>query len=215
MTRTNIALTVLLVVAVLLTIATRVDYSRPNFEILPDMKYSPAPSAYEPNSIFANGRTLQQPVEGTIARGHMPIHYEATKEDAVRAGEELTNPFENTEEEPDRLQQSIRRGAETYRIYCVCCHGASGAGDGLVAKRGFPPPPSFLTGKSRQMEKGQLFHILTYGQGSMADFAGQMSVEQRWDAANFVRSMQDAAPAVPTTDEPTTDEPTENDEGEE
>ena len=44
------------------------------------------------------------------------------------------------------------------------------------------------------MKDGQLFHILTYGQGSMADFAGQLSPEQRWDAINFVRTMQAGGP---------------------
>lgn len=200
MNRTNIALAVLLVVTVLLTFATRVDYSQPNFEILPDMKYSPAPTAYTPSSVFPNGRTLQDPVAGTIARRHMPIHYAATKEDAIRAGEELPNPLDasGSEDEPKRLeklQKSIGRGAKTYRVYCACCHGAGGEGDGLVAvDPRFPRPPSFLTEKSRQIKDGQLFHILTYGQGNMAEFAGQLSPEQRWDAINFVRSVHPRMP---------------------
>jgi mono/diheme cytochrome c family protein len=148
-TRTNITLTTVLLVVVLLTFATRVDYSRPNFEILPDMKYSPASTAYTPSSVFPNGRTLQAPVAGTIPRGQMPLHYAATKEDAIRAGEELANPFQTSESEDEAqqleqlqlLQKSIGRGAETYRVVCVSCHGAEGAGDGLIAKRGFPRGP--------------------------------------------------------------------------
>ena len=51
-----------------------------------------------------------------------------------------------------------------------------------------------LTGKSLQMKDGQLFHILTYGQGSMSPFAAQLSRDSRWDVINFVRDMQQKAP---------------------
>lgn len=191
--RTNIVLTVLLVIVIMLTAASRVDYTQPNIEILPDMKYTPAWAAYSPNPVFANGRTLQAPVAGTIARGQMPLHFEATKEDALRAGEELENPYQQTDAEPAQLQESILRGGGTYRVFCVSCHGATGAGDGPVPQRGFPPPPSLLTGKSLQMRDGQLFHILTYGQGSMSSFTGQLSPERRWDVINYVRSLQATA----------------------
>ena len=225
---TNQVLIVLLAAVCLFTLWARVDYSRPNYEVLPDMKYTPAAMAYATNSVFPNGRTLQAPVPGTIARGERPIHFQATKEDAERAGRELVNPFplipdEATEQEiqsppvdstsvsdpaapdePDpeteevanaemvteadlgrqRYQASVQRGAETYRVFCMTCHGAAGLGDGPVPQRGFPPPPSLQTGKSVQMQDGQLFHILTYGQGGMAPFSGQLAPEQRWDVIN-------------------------------
>ena len=209
MNRINIVLLVLLASAVIVTIMSRVDHSRPNLEILPDMKYSPAWSAYAVNTNFHNGRTLQAPVPGTIARGEMPLHYTATAEDAVRAGEELLNPYdkafaaeqEDSDQEFDQQQSaaaaelriSVQRGGELYRTYCVSCHGHSGAGDGPVVKRGFPPPQSLLTGKSTQMKDGQLFHILTYGQGSMSPMAVQLPRDCRWDVINFVRDMQDKA----------------------
>ena len=51
------------------------------------------------------------------------------------------------------------------------------------------------TGKSMQMKDGQLFHIITYGQGSMASYAVQLSPERRWDVINYVRSLQQQAGA--------------------
>ena len=92
MNRTNTVLAVLLVVVVVMTAGVGVDYSKPNIEILPDMKYTPAWEAFAANPNFADGRTMQPPVPGTIARGQLPLYYTATKEDAVRAGEELVNP---------------------------------------------------------------------------------------------------------------------------
>lgn len=189
--RTNIVLASLLLVVAILTAATRVDYTQPNIEILPDMKYTPAWLAYRQNPIFVNGRTLQAPVPGTIARGQMPWHFAATKEDALRAGEEILNPYHRKPDgEAAERQESIRRGSDAFRVFCISCHGPSGAGDGPVPQRGFPPPPSMLTGKSLQMKDGQLFHILTYGQGSMPDFAAQLSPPRRWDVINYVRSIQ-------------------------
>ncbi len=203
--RTNTVLSIVLLTIALLAATTHVNYTRTNFEVLPDMKYTPAWLAYRQNSVFANRRTLQAPVAGTIARGQLPLHFEATKEDALRAGEELRNPFHRAGLEPTQLSDSIQNGGEVYRVFCISCHGPSGGGDGPVAKRGFPPPPSLTTGKSLQMKDGQLFHILSYGQGSMSDFAAQLSRDQRWDVINYIRSFQPSAapadPPAPSTEE--------------
>lgn len=256
-TKINIMLAILLLIVATLAAAIDVDYSRPNVEFLPEMKYSPAWSAYAANPNFANGRTLQIPVKGTIARGELPLHYAATKEDAERAGRELQNPFmvaaelsgsqaptgsvgnqltaqlneagagdqqqqvpnaqlKRETEARERLRVSLGRGAQIYSVFCVSCHGVGGAGDGPVAKRGFPPPPPLTTGKSVQMKDGQLFHILTYGQGNMAPMAAQLPRERRWEVINYVRGLQQSAaeaatqvqsePAVSTATPP--DQPT-------
>jgi mono/diheme cytochrome c family protein len=193
----NLVLAGCLLVVVIFTAWTRVDYTRPNIEVLPDMKYTPARMAYSPSFVFANGRTLQAPVPGTIARGQLPRHFAPTQADALRAGEELENPYQaEPSDDPSTMQESIRRGGVTYRTFCISCHGATGTGDGPVTKRGFPPPPSLTTGKSLQMKDGQLFHILTYGQAAMPNFAAQISDEGRWDAINFLRSMQSSTAAL-------------------
>ena len=80
--RTNAVLAGFWLIVMMLAAWTRVDYSRPNYEILPDMKYTSAWTAFSANPNFNNRRTLQAPVPGTIARGHLPLHYGATKEDA-------------------------------------------------------------------------------------------------------------------------------------
>lgn len=190
LSRTNIVLASLLVIVAILATTTRVDYSRSNIEILPDMKYTPAWMTYAQNPVFVNGRTLQAPVPGTIARGQRPLHFESTEEDALRAGVELQNPYGHPDSESAQLQDSIRLGGDIYRVFCISCHGVKGAGDGPVPLRGFVPPPSLVTGKSREMKDGQLFHILTYGQNIMSSFAGQLSPAQRWNVINYIRNMQ-------------------------
>jgi len=195
LTRLNIVLSVLLVITFALTFAMEPDYSIPNIDFLADMKHSPALGAYASSSVFPNGRALQSPVHGTIARGELPLDFQSTKEDAKRAGEEIQNPLtgQPSDDAGARLDASIQRGSQIYGVFCVSCHGPTGGGDGLVAKRGFPPPPSLTAGKSVTMKDGQLFHILTYGQGSMASMAAQLNRDRRWDVINYIRNLQEVA----------------------
>ncbi|MBI4446653.1 MAG: cytochrome c [Acidobacteria bacterium] len=160
------------------------DSRRPNYLFLPDMAYSPAYQAYSENPVFADGKTLRSPVPGTVARGHLPVRYARTPEDALRAGEEMKNPLSATS------RQALERGAKGYEIYCAPCHGSSGKGDGKVAQRGFPPPPSLFSEKALAMRDGQIFHIISYGQGNMPPYAAQMSQEDRWQVVLYLRSLQ-------------------------
>lgn len=197
--RCNVALAVLLAVVLLAAWSIRIDPQTPNWDFLPDMQYSPAYGALSANPNFAEGRTWQPSPDGTIARGETRLDYVATPEDAVRAGEELTSPIAMDD------ATAIPRGATVYRVNCAMCHGPQGHGDGPATKRGMPPPPSLLSGKSREMKDGQLMHILTYGQGSMAPFAAQLSLDERWAVIAYVRDMQakaaaDAAAADATAD---------------
>ena len=85
----------------------------------------------------------------------------------------------------------MARGARVYATFCVPCHGVSGKGDGLVALRGFPPPASLMAEKAVNMEDGQMFHVLSFGQGNMASYAAQIPREDRWKVILYVRSLQE------------------------
>jgi mono/diheme cytochrome c family protein len=167
------------------------DPTRPNFEFLPQMAHSPRYNAFAPNPNFADGTTLQRPEPGTIARGSTPLHYAATPQDALRAGEELTSPLDSGN------VRARERGASVFSNFCAVCHGAGGAGNGPVAQRGYPPPPSLLADHALKMKDGQLFHVLTYGQNNMPSYASQLSREDCWNAILYVRTMQAAATPVP------------------
>ncbi|MFQ5733875.1 MAG: c-type cytochrome [Planctomycetaceae bacterium] len=189
--RANVFLVVVSAGIFLLAAYVGRDLTHPNLEFLPDMKYSPAYDAYSPNPNFANGRTLQAPLPGTIARGERPLHYGASLADAKRAGKELLNPFAG---DKNRLRRSTRRGAKVYRVSCAVCHASSGLATDVrklpLVQRSIFRPKALATGDSLKMKDGRLFHILTYGQGGMTSFKGQLTPEQRWDAVNYVRDMQ-------------------------
>jgi Ni/Fe-hydrogenase subunit HybB-like protein/mono/diheme cytochrome c family protein len=160
------------------------DPRQPNREFLPDMAHPVAYGTYAPNPNFPDGKTLQAPVAGTLPRGQLPLPYRATPEDAQRAGLELHNPFSFED------QAARQRGAFLYAHYCAVCHGPAAKGDGPVTLRGVPPPPSLLAEKARQMKDGQIFHVLTYGQGNMASYAAQLSRQDRWCVILQVRAFQ-------------------------
>lgn len=184
---------VLLLAAITLVVgnwALLPDPRRPNYDFLADMARGPRYNAFSSNPNFADGKSLQLPPPGAIARGLTPLHYAATPQDALRAGEELHSPL------PADSQQGRERGASVFATYCVVCHGAKASGDGTVTQRGFPPPPSLLLPHAANMKDGQIFHVLTYGQGNMPSYASQISRQDRWSVIAYVRTLQGQAPAA-------------------
>jgi mono/diheme cytochrome c family protein len=184
--RLNLVLLVLMVVALVSALAVGRDVRQPNYEsaVEGQMGHSPAYGSLAPNPNFPDGITQRVPPPGTIARGQLPLLYTASLEDALRAGQDLRNPFSVKNE--DRR----RRGAAVFAHFCQTCHGPFGQGDGPNTQGGFPPPPSLAADRAVRMPDGQIFHVLTYGQGRMAPVAPQLSADDRWCAILHVRQLQ-------------------------
>lgn len=161
-----------------------VNPSKRNVEVLANMAHSPRYSSFSTNANFADGETLRQPVPGTVIRGMPPLHYAATPADAQRAGLELVNPMSA------RQPSALARGAAVFATYCEICHGPAGKGDGTVAQRGYPAPPSLLAPKALALPDGQIFHIITFGQANMPSYASQIDREDRWKVVLYVRTLQ-------------------------
>ncbi len=146
--------------------------------------------AYSANPNFADGKTLQEPPPDTVPRGFRRVELKASEAEAVRAGEELRNPYAFED------LAAFTRGAFVFRTWCLPCHGATGRGDGPVAMRGFPAPPPFNSEKTMALKDGRMFHILTFGQKNMPSYASQMTEDDRWRAILYVRSLQRSTPAA-------------------
>lgn len=179
----NIVLIAVLLLLGATTWALRIDPSQRNVEFLPDMARPVSVQSFSANPNLPHGMTEQPPVAGTVLYHTTPLHYGATKEEAIRAGVELTNPF-------TKNAAAANRGAVVYANFCLPCHGPSGRGDGTVAQRGFPTPPSLLAPNARGLADGRIFHILTYGQGNMPSYASQIAPDDRWRAVTYVRVLQ-------------------------
>jgi mono/diheme cytochrome c family protein len=96
-----------------------------------------------------------------------------------------TFPFAITKED-------LQRGQERYDIFCSACHGMTGNGDGIVARRGFnkPAPATYHQDRLRQAPVGHFFDAMTNGWGAMPSFASQVPVEDRWRIIAYIRALQ-------------------------
>jgi mono/diheme cytochrome c family protein len=167
------------------------DPTVPNLEYMPDMVSSVAYDSFAPNPNTRDGRTLLAPPPGTVPRGYQPFHFAPGPAEAARAGRELTNPL------PD-VPLVRQRGEIAFQRWCSPCHGHEGQADGLVTRK-FPRPPSLTAEHARTLPDGQLFHIVTFGQGVMPAYGAQVMDVDRWKIVRFVRRMQaDARPALPS-----------------
>jgi mono/diheme cytochrome c family protein len=162
------------------------DVTLPHYEFVPErqMAHDVAFDSFSGNPNFPDRMTFRSPPPGTIARGQLPLYYEPTPVDAVRAGEELTNPF--PESDPGRLA----RGSVVFANFCQVCHGPTGYGNTPVTQRGFPQTPSLMGERALAMKDGQMFHVLTFGQGNMPAHAAQVSRDDRWSVILHVRLLQ-------------------------
>lgn len=89
-------------------------------------------------------------------------------------------------------KDDMKRGEERYNIYCSVCHGMTGYGDGMIARRGFnkPAPASYHQDRLRQAPVGHFFDVMTNGWGAMPSYASQVPVEDRWRIAAYIRALQ-------------------------
>ncbi len=161
-----------------------------NYDYMPDLAYSFAYRAQSANPFWPNNQTQKNPVAHSIAIGTPPLHFNPQNPDQElqRAAKLLINSHK------ERKREYVQRGQEVFQNFCRPCHGAGGKGDGAVTKKGFPPPPSLLTGRVKTFTDGQLFYIITYGFKNMASYKYQITREDRWNVIEYVRKLQERQP---------------------
>ncbi len=173
----------LLLVLGIFLISCETDRNKRGWDYFPDMAYSEAYETYAPNSIFADGKTAQPPVPGTIPRHMVPYQYPNTSEGMKLAGEELVNPFESTEE-------NLARGKKEYNTFCANCHGFDGMGDGNLYTSGKYPsePPSLITTEMLKIPDGEYYHIMTVGSAIMGPFASLIRSQDKWKIILYIKT---------------------------
>lgn len=83
---------------------------------------------------------------------------------------------------------SLARGQKLYDIYCTPCHGPGGKGDGLVTPR-FIPPPDLTSAPVQAKTDGHFSYYIGYGGAVMPAYGEALSVADRWDLVNYLRSL--------------------------
>jgi mono/diheme cytochrome c family protein len=89
-------------------------------------------------------------------------------------------------------EASITRGAELYAIHCQMCHGVTGKLDGAqIAPFLVNFKPANLTTEVVQSKSdGSIFLTITNGiDGRMPALNENLTVLERWDVVNFIRTL--------------------------
>jgi mono/diheme cytochrome c family protein len=170
--------------------ARTVKKTEPRVHIIPDMDNQPKVKAQSRFILFADRRGMRPPVEGTVARGSV------IGSPAVEHGKSTDGAWIGAVPVPVNLTL-LERGRQRYDIYCSPCHGLSGYGDGMVARRAdqlqegtWTPPTSFHTDLVRTRPPGHLFNTISNGIRNMPSYGSQISVADRWAIVAYVAALQ-------------------------
>jgi mono/diheme cytochrome c family protein len=88
---------------------------------------------------------------------------------------------------------SLTRGSELYAIHCKMCHGPEGQGNGSVAAFLANKPANFTTDVVQSKSDGSFFMTITNGvDGRMPALNENLTVSERWDVVNFLRTFKPA-----------------------
>jgi len=173
------------------------------------MQDQPKAIAFRENPFFKDGTGSRPLVEGTVPRGFLRedrAFYQGKKATAQPTPASPQTPStpasannqaglypDDVETIPMQLTKAdMDRGQERYNIYCSVCHGMTGYGDGMVARRGFnkPSPANYHQDRLRQAPAGHFFDVMTNGWGAMPSYAQQVSVADRWRIVAYIRALQ-------------------------
>jgi mono/diheme cytochrome c family protein len=131
---------------------------------------------------YADGRSARPQVENTVARTQ--LHQDAYFYTGMQNGKEGDAlPFPAT-------MQVLERGQERYNIYCTPCHSRVGNGAGMIVDRGYHIAGNFHTTRLIAAPLGHFFNVMTNGYGAMPEYSAQVSVEDRWAIAAYIRALQ-------------------------
>ncbi len=201
-----IAVFLVLIVATLipLVVLARARVSRsdePRVHIAQDMGIQPKYRPQAASEVFADGRAMRLPIEGTMARGHLQEddHYYRGYASAANStgAERQVKFFDSLPPQVPLTPALLKRGQERFNIYCAVCHGQDGYGNGAINARALErqepkwvPPADLNSDVVRGRPDGHLFNTITNGIRNMAGYGSQIPVQDRWAIVAYLRALQ-------------------------
>lgn len=146
------------------------------------LRRQPGYRGFDPTRAFADGAVARREPPGTASRTNGPV----TDSGQLPAAEP-----ELRDEEPVAVdEQLLRRGQDLYQVFCSPCHGLTGAGDGPVARRGFPAPPTYHQERLRQASDSYLLQVIREGLGKMPAYRSKVGPADRRAIVAYLRALQ-------------------------
>jgi mono/diheme cytochrome c family protein len=161
------------------------DHSKPNVELIQDMMDSPAIKPQEYDESSPNHSGMRVPPEGTQPVGFTPYRYATDLAGSAKD----PNPLAG-----NMSEETLKVGIKYYTTNCTLCHGQNGEGAEAarlaVADKMALKPPSLLSDKIRGWTDGEIYHVITMGQGVMGPYASHIPQKYRWQVVNYIRHLQ-------------------------
>ncbi|HZQ61241.1 MAG TPA: cytochrome c [Casimicrobiaceae bacterium] len=172
-----------------------------------DMYDQPRYQPLASSSLWPDGRSARPIVPGTVARnegtfagtssgrlGTIAPEPQVSIVDAIRPAlrpdTASVGAGGSTFTMPPLTAALLARGRERFDIFCSPCHSVAGDGDGMIARRGFPHPPSFHTRELREASDAHFFAVMTYGYGAMHSYATRVPASDRIAIIAYIRALQ-------------------------
>ena len=149
---------------------------------------------YNSNNFNPHRMNMREPAPHTVKRnafGWLPYRL-PNDSTGLRLSNRLKNPLDSTAE-------VVASGKALYEMYCDHCHGGKGKGDGKVAsgvtvdgkeKSAYAGVANLTADAYKGLSEGHIFHVITYGKGLMWPHGSQISPEDRWKIAKYVKTLQ-------------------------
>ena len=179
----NILITLAAGALVFSTLTACSDKSKPNVELIQDMMESPAIKPQEYDETSPNHSGMRVPPEGTQPVGFTPYRYAADIAGAAKNKNPLAGDFS---------EATLKIGIKYYSTNCALCHGDKGEGGEKlsIGEKMALKPPSMISSKMRDWTDGQIYHVISVGQGLMGSYASQIPQNYRWQVVNYIRNLQ-------------------------
>ena len=168
-------------------------FSKPPFEVFPDMNYQDKVKDQVPSSFFPDGVASRPPIPGTVAE-EMPAkgdYWSTGKWDDAHWGDGI--PVHDSIDGGRPLQidaADMARGRERYTISCEVCHGAAGDGKGITSKYGLNGAANYHQDMYRTMADGEIFNTISNGKGQMLGYGYNITIDDRWRIIMYIRALQ-------------------------
>ncbi len=197
-------------------------------QFFPGMDDQPKYKPQAESTFFADGRTMREPVAGTVPFGRRAetnddwVAPDETRASLLRGDDRVyrgMNPDGTYVEvmpvrevleipsgqsvTPADMKSFIEYGQNRFNIFCITCHGGTGAGDGMVGQLWSTPIPSYhqpqyMPGGEKGQD-GYIFHVIRNGLANtpgtlpelrMPAYGDRVSPRDAWAIVAYLRTLQ-------------------------